>query len=224
VGGRRNGTAGDRNDDCVVGESFEGSGRPRGPGKTTHLNTSHLLEQADRVPGWRRKRRHTQARDVDFLWKTGRTPRSAAGCNKPALLAREQAAEVVRNGEGGTCVACGRAIPKVGRGAIRGRPGVDRARVGDGGENFGIPREEDVSAGRGERPSRVERKRREGIREDWSLHSSSRGVDRSSPSSLTGSPKAAETQSGDRFLCRYAGTTQAGRTTRVRRSAKHTRW
>jgi hypothetical protein len=34
--------------------------------------------------------------------ETGRTPWSAAGCNKPARLSVEQAVGVVRNGKGGT--------------------------------------------------------------------------------------------------------------------------
>jgi hypothetical protein len=45
--------------------------------------------------------------------KTGRTPRSEAGCNKPAALEREKPVEVVRNGEDGTRGIIGMIRPKV---------------------------------------------------------------------------------------------------------------
>jgi hypothetical protein len=45
--------------------------------------------------------------------KTGRTPRSEAGCNKPAALEREKPVEVVRNGEDGTRGVIGLTQPKV---------------------------------------------------------------------------------------------------------------
>jgi len=74
--------------------------------------------------------------------ETGRTPRSEAGCNKPAALEQEKAVEVVRNDADGTCEASGMASPKGWKWETADILGVDCTKGDDGGENFGIPREE----------------------------------------------------------------------------------
>ena len=73
--------------------------------------------------------------------ETGRTPGSEAGCNKPAVLEREQTVEVVRNGEDGTSEVGGTTSPKARQQLAVAESGVDRTRGDDGGAIFGIPRE-----------------------------------------------------------------------------------
>ena len=65
---------------------------------------------------------------VDPRRETGRTPGSAAGCNKPAKPCAEQAAEVGRNDKGGTC--SGVATPNLGQ------PREDAHDDADGGAIF----------------------------------------------------------------------------------------